>query len=288
LLTSSSDRKNLSDRTIARMMPQLLVKAVETRRDRKAFLELPWEINRGDPNWMPPLRQNQEELVGFRKHPFYEDAEGQTFLAFRDGKPVGRVMAILNHAHNRQQQENIGFFGFFESIDDQDVAAGLFDAVRKWFAARNITVIRGPTNPSMNYECAVLIEGFDTPPYFMMTHNPPYYQRLIEGCGFGKVQDLFAFNGRKEMLENLDKKLAFVVEECRRRFEIKLRPGNKRNFAHDVRLFLSIYNQAMVGSWGFLPLSDTEIDHMAESLKHQIEPELTVIAEIEGRTVAIM
>ncbi len=270
------------------MKPLLTVKPVQTRAERKQFLELPWQINRGNPNWVPPLRQNQEELAGYRHHPFYDDAEGQTFLALSGGKPVGRVMAILNHCHNRQHKENRGFFGFFESIDDQDVATGLFAAARDWFAARGITNLRGPANPSMNYEAGLLVDGFDEPPYFMMTYNPPYYQRLIEGCGFAKSQDMFAFGAHTDMLSSLDKKMAFVVEECRKRFDIKLRSGDKRHFARDVRLFLSIYNQAMVNSWGFIPMSDAEIDHMAASLKHLIVPELTSIAEIDGKTVGFM
>src|SRR5262245_16807897 len=270
------------------MTSSLIVKPVETRTERKQFLELPWQINRGNPNWVPPLRQNQEELVGFRHHPFYDDAEGQTFLALASGKPVGRVMAIVNHCHNRLHKENRGFFGCCASIDDQDVAAGLFAAVRDWFAARGITALRGPANPSMNYEAGLLIEGFDEPPYFMMTYNPRYYQRLIEGCGFVKSQDMFAFSAQMEMLGTLDKKLAFVVEECHKRFDIKIRAGDKRHFARDVRLFLTVYNQAMVSSWGFIPLSDAEIDHMAASLKHLIVPELIAIAEIEGKTAGFM
>jgi GNAT superfamily N-acetyltransferase len=266
-------------------MSNLIIKAVETRRERKLFLELPWQINRGDPNWVPPLRQNQQEMVGYRRHPFYGDAEGQTFLALRDGTPVGRVMAILNHAHNRFHKENIGFFGFFESIDDQQVASGLLDAVRAWFSPHGISQVRGPMNPSMNHECGLLIEGFDTPPFFMMTHNLPYYQRLIEGAGFGKVEDMYAFWGRTDMLQELDKKLAFIVEECRKRFEIKLRRMDRANFARDVRLFLDIYNQALVGMWGFVPISEAEVEHMAKSMKHLIVPEMTTIAEIDGRAV---
>jgi GNAT superfamily N-acetyltransferase len=266
-------------------MPKLLIKPVETRRERKAFLELPWEINRSDPNWIPPLRQNQEELVGYRPNPFYNDAEGQTFLALADGRPVGRVMAILNRAHNRFHNEQRGFFGFFESIDDREVASGLLGAVREWFAGRGITAIRGPMNPSMNHECGLLIEGFDTPPFFMMTHNLPYYQRLIEGCGFGKAEDMFSFYGRTEMLQDLDKKLGFIVEECRKRFDIKLRRMDRRNFNRDVRTFLEIYNQALIGTWGFVPLSEAEVDHMAASMKLLIAPEVTTIAEIDGRAV---
>lgn len=266
-------------------MPNLTIKPVETRRERSLFLNLPWQINRGDPNWMPPLRQNQAELVGYKPHPFYKDAEGQTFLALLDGQPVGRVVAILYHGHNRFQKENRGFFGFFESIDDQQVASGLFDAVKAWFANRGITQIRGPMNPSMNYECGLLTDGFDTPPFFMMTHNLPYYQRLIEGCGFGKAEDMVAFLSPVEMLNTIDPKLGLIADECRKRFSVNLRRMDRKNFNRDVRLFLDIYNQALVGTWGFVPMSEAEVEHMATSLKHLIAPEMTTIAEIDGRAV---
>jgi GNAT superfamily N-acetyltransferase len=269
-------------------VPQLIVKPVESRRERSQFLELPWQINRGDPNWIPPLRRNQEELVGYRHCPFYDNAEGQTFLALKDGQPVGRVLALVNRAHNQFHKENRGFFGFFESIDDQEVASGLFDAARAWLAARGIEAIRGPMNPSMNHECGLLIEGFDTPPFFMMTHNLPYYQRLIENYGFRKVDDMVAFWGHVSMLENLDQKLAFIVNECRSRFKINLRPLNRKKFHEDVRLFLSIYNQSLVGTWGFVPLSDAEVTHMASSLRYLIAPEMTTIAEIDGQPVGAM
>jgi hypothetical protein len=157
--------------------------------------------------------------------------------------------------------------------------------VRDWLAKRGITDVRGPMNPSMNYECGLLIEGFDTPPFFMMTHNPPYYQRLIEGCGFGKVEDMFAFYGRVEKLGTLDKKLEFIKEECNRRFDIKLRRMDPKHFDRDVRLFLNIYNSALVGTWGFVPMSEAEVNHMAATLKYLIAPEMTTIAEIGGQAV---
>jgi GNAT superfamily N-acetyltransferase len=269
-------------------MPNLTVKPVETRRERKQFLELPWQINRNDPHWIPPLRHNQAELVGYKPHPFYDDAQGQTFLALHNDQPVGRVMAIIYGAHNRYQKENRGFFGFFESIDDQAVASGLLGAVREWLGQRGIRDVRGPMNPSINYECGLLVEGFDTPPFFMMTHNPPYYQRLIEGAGFGKSEDMFAFQGRMDMLDNIDSKLGLVIEECRKRFDIHLRRMDPRNFKRDVRLFLEIYNQALIGTWGFAPLSEREIEHMAASLRHLVAPEMTTIAEIDGRAVGAM
>ncbi len=149
----------------------VVVRTVETQSDRKQFLLLPWQLYKGDPHWIPPLRLNQEELLNFRKHPFYETNEIQTFLAVRDGKPCGRIAAIVNHAHNQRYNEQRGFFGFFESVDDLRVAGALFDAARHWFAERGIKQIRGPMNPSMNYECGLLIEGFDEPTTLMMTYN---------------------------------------------------------------------------------------------------------------------
>ena len=203
-------------------MSNIEIQPVATRRARKQFLTLPWMLYKDDPNWTPPLRMNQKELVNYKKHPFYDDAEIQTFLALRDGPPTGRIAAILNHAHTRQHKENRGFFGFFESVDDPGVAHGLLDAARDWFADRGVTSLRGPTNPSLNYECGLLVDGFDWPAFFMMTYNPPYYAKLIESWGFEKVQDLYAFWGHTNMIDGLDSKLKFVVNEATKRFNIKL------------------------------------------------------------------
>jgi GNAT superfamily N-acetyltransferase len=267
-------------------MSNLVIKPVETRRERKQFLMLPWQLYRDDPNWVPPLRRNQEEMVNYRKHPFYLENEIQTFLALRDGKPCGRIAAILNHDHNRYYDEQRGFFGFFESIDDQGVATGLFDAVREWLAERNIHAIRGPCNPSLNYELGLLIEGFDTPPTFMMTYNPPYYEGLVETYGFRKTQDLYAYWGHMGMIEKLDKKLWFITAESTRRFNITVRPLDKSHLYDEVRSFLQIYNRSLVRTWGYVPMSDAEVDHMADGLRYLLVPEMTTAAEIDGKPIA--
>jgi GNAT superfamily N-acetyltransferase len=268
-------------------MPPASVKVqpVQTRREKQQFLHLPWELYRGDPNWVPPLRINQTELVGYKAHPFYNDAEVQTFLAVRDGAACGRIAAIVNHCHNRKYNERRGFFGFFESVDDPQVAAGLLDAARAWLAERDIHTIRGPMNPSMNYECGMLIDGFDTTPTFMMTYNPPFYPRLMDAYGMVKAQDMYSFWGHVDMLETLDKKLDFVVEEATRRFGVKTRRLDRKRFREEVHTFLDIYNRSLDGSWGFTPLSNSEVDHLATSLQHLIVPEMTSVAEVEGRVV---
>ncbi len=261
------------------------VQPVTGRRQRKQFLDFPFRLYAGDPNWIPPLLFDQKSLVGFRHHPFYENAEAQAFLAYRDGQVCGRIVAILNHAHNRMHHENRGFFGFFESIDDAEVAESLFDAARGWFAERDISQLRGPCNPSLNYECGLLVDGFDSTPYFMMTYNKPYYGRLIEACGFQKSQDLYAYWGHVEMLKTIDPKLLRMSLAASERFGVTIRPINTRRFRAELETFLNIYNQSLGGTWGFVPLSPAEVRHLGSQMRHMIIPELALMAEAEGRTI---
>ena len=266
-------------------MPDLNIRPVSTRREKKLFLELPWKLYRDDPNWIPPLRGNQEELVGYRPHPFYERNRIQTFLAWRDGEVCGRVAAILNQGHIQQHNERLGFFGFFECVDDRQAADGLFDAVVEWFAAQGIFKVRGPMNPSMNYELGLLVEGFDSPPTFMMTYNPEFYARLIEGYGFAKVQDLYAYWGRRDMLPKIQGKLKPIALQIIERYGVHLRPLDKSRFLEDVEEFLSVYNRALANTWGFVPMSPAEIRHTAKGLQHLMVPELAVAAEVDGKMV---
>jgi len=261
------------------------IQPVTNKTQQKAFIKFPWALYKGDPNWIPPLLMNVRELVNYKKHPFYDDAEIQTFLAMRDGEVVGRIAAIIDRAHNRFHNEERGMFGFFESVDDQNVANALFDAAKSWFNERDIFLMRGPANPSQNYEWGLLIDGFHSPPTFMMTYNKPYYGKLIESYGFFKSQDMFAFHGHIDMLQELDPKLAFIAEEAKRRFDIKVRRISKKNFKQDVDSFLKIYNAALPGQWGFTPMSDGEVKATASALKFLIMPELTTMAEIDGRPV---
>ena len=266
-------------------MVDLQVRPVDTRAEQKRFIRLPWRTYANDPCWMPPLVMAQEELLGFRPHPFYEKSRSQSFLASRGGTDVGRITAIVNAGHIERYREQRGFFGFFECDDDPAAARALFGAARDWLHAQGMTCIRGPANPSLNYECGLLIEGFDTPPFFMMTHNRPYYAGLVEDNGFHKVEDLFAFFGRMSMLESIDQKLGVMVEGVKERFGVTVRPLDRRRFAEEVRMFLNIYNSSLTGTWGFVPLTAGEVDHMAASLKHLIVPELALVAEVEGKPI---
>ncbi len=258
---------------------------VNSPADRRAFVQIQREIYRDDPNWVPPIWRVQEELVGFRKHPFYETNRCQAFLARRGTRPVGRIVAISNVGHRDRYQDGVGFFGFFECVDDPEAADALFSAAAKWLGDMGMTHLRGPVNPSLNYDCGLLVDGFESPPTFMIPYNRPYYDRLVSGWGLAKIQDLFSYEADISMLETLDPKLAFVIEEATRRFNVVCRPISTKRFVEDVRTFLNIYNESLQGTWGYVPMSPGEVDHQAQGLKYLIVPKLTSIAEIDSRPV---
>lgn len=263
-------------------MSNVEVKPVASWRDRRQFIHWPWSLYRNDPQWMPPLIMNQKELLGYSRHPFHDNAEVQTFLARRDGQVCGRIAAILNHEHNRVFQERRGFFGFFECVHDTSVSQALFDAARQWLAARGITQIRGPANPSMNYECGLLIDGYDSAPTFMMTYNPPYYAELIESYGFRKTHDLLAYIGYREQLPQVESQLGGIAEQAQERCNAIIRPLDTAHFRADVELFVDLYNRSLVAMWGFVPLPPDEMRALAASLRHLLIPELALIAEVDG------
>ncbi|MFO0914590.1 MAG: GNAT family N-acetyltransferase [Pirellulales bacterium] len=266
-------------------MGHVEVVPVQTGRQQRQFIDLAWDIYRGDPYWIPPLRQNLAEMVGFRHHPFQDYARLQPFLALRDGRPSGRIVALVNTAHNERYRERRGFLGFYECEPNTETSRALFGAAQRWLIDQGMTDVRGPCNPSLNHECGLLIDGFDSSPMFMMTYNPPYYVEQWEDAGLSKIQDLYAFWGHVNMIESLDPKLKFVIDEASRRFKIQLRQLDRSRFLEEVRMFLDIYNKSLVGTWGFVPMSSAEVDHTARALKYLIAPEMTAVAEVEGKPV---
>ncbi len=253
--------------------------------DRKGFLKLPWKIYASDPNWVPPLGSQVKDLCGFSNHPFYNENFGENFVVARGGQIIGRVRAMVNVAHNARFEEKRGFLGFFECEDDAAAADHLLSAACDYLKEQGMDCVRGPVNPSLNYEVGMLVEGYSTPPTFMMTYNRPYYESLWTAVGFEKSQDLYAFEGHIDMIADLDPKLAFVIEEIKRRFDVKVRRFDLKNFADEVALFLDIYNKSLVGTWGFVPLSTAEVKHLAKELKHLLLPELTTIIEVDGKPI---
>ena len=254
------------------------VKPVRTSGDRHRFMEFPYQLYRGNAHWIAPLRMAQKDILNTKRHPFYKTSDVEMFLARRDGRVVGRIMAILNRAHNEFHNERAGFFGFFEVENDEQAAAALLSAARDWVLGRGAAVIRGPVNPSTNYECALLVEGFDLDPMVMMTYNPPYYAALLEGYGMKKAMDLYAYDIAADYF-NHSNKLQRVAERLRKKSNIRVRTVNMKDFKNEVEIIRQVYNDAWSRNWGFVPMSEEEFDHLAKDLKQIVDPRVVLIAE---------
>lgn len=255
------------------------VREITGGRDLRHFIQLAWQQNERDPRWVPPLRMAVRTVLDPRKHPFHRHAEVAYFLAERGGRAVGRVAAVVNHLHNEFHQEKTGFFGLFECDDDAEAARGLLATAAAWLRERGMERVRGPVNFSTNDEHAspgVLIEGFDTAPMIMMSHNPPYYGGLIEGAGFEKAKDLVAF-----WLEGIDppERIVRGAERLATRAGVTVRSLDMARFDAEVDAIKSVYNAAWARNWGFVPMTDAEFAHMARELKPIVDPHLCLIAE---------
>jgi GNAT superfamily N-acetyltransferase len=225
-------------------------------------------------------------LLSRAKNPFFEHAEAEYFLAERAGEVVGRIAAISNRLHNQVHDDRVGFFGFFECIDDQSVADALFGAAATWCRQLGHDVIRGPASFSVNDECGLLVDGFDTPPTLMMPHNPRYYVSLVERAGFTKAKDLWVYQGGDETTYYpVPERLARATELIRQRQGITLRSLNMKDFRGDVERIKQVYNTAWQKNWGFVPMTDHEIDHLAEQFKPVVIPGIVPFAEKNGQVI---
>lgn len=256
--------------------------AVVDQRALKEFVELPYVLHRNDPHWVPPLRIAVKELLDRRKHPFYSNAEAEFFVARQNGRTVGRIAAIVDRAHNKFHQENAGFFGFFECTDNAAVAEALLSRARQWVAERGAQFLRGPVNPSTNYECGFLVEGFDSSPMIMMTYNPPYYPKLMERAGLSKVKDLLAYSHHAQ---KIDQKKIERVAGLAVKNGVRVRPINMKDFAGEVERVWSVYSAAWARNWGFVPMSREEFFLMGKEMKQILKPELVLIGEKNDKVV---
>ncbi|HSR08396.1 MAG TPA: hypothetical protein VLM42_14680, partial [Bryobacteraceae bacterium] len=239
--------------------------AVDGKGALKEFIEFPFGLYRGNPNWVAPLRIAVKDLLDRKKHPFYKNADAEFFLARRGGKTVGRVAAIVDRNHNKFHGENAGFFGFFECVDDLAVAQGLLQKAREWTAERGAEFLRGPVNPSTNYECGILVDGFDSDPKVMMTYNPTYYPALLEQAGLRKAKDLYAYGGLAPQVDV--RKIERVANKAMAKHDFRIRPIDVKNFDAEVMRVWEIYNSAWSVNWGFIPMSREEFVLMGKEMK---------------------
>jgi len=264
-------------------MSQLEIKTVVSKKDVETFIKLPWAIYKDYPQWVPPLLMDRRKLIDREKNPFYKHSVAEFFLARRNGAVVGRIGAIVNHNHNKEHKENVGFFGFFESIDDQAVADELFARARGWLKGQKVDSVRGPANPSVNDEYGLLVEGFDMPPVVLMTYNPPYYVALIEKAGFTKVKDLYAYQVAEKTV--MSERLERISAQVKEREGLTFRTFNMEDFKGEVDRIKGLYNRAWMYNWGAVPMTDEEFDYLARDLKPVIVPELVIIAEYRGEPI---
>lgn len=262
----------------------LTIQECRTPAERRAFVTFPWRVYRGDPYWVPPLIGERMIFFDPQRNPFYQHAEVALFMARRDGEPVGTIAALINHQHNAFHNERVGFFGAFEVLPDREAAHALLATARDWVRSRGMTALRGPATFSTNEECGLLIEGFNDPPRILMTYNPPYYRDFIESFGFQKAMDLYAYELTVEVF-NWPEKLVRVVEKLKSRAKFRVRRADIRRFREELDRIKKVYNSAWERNWGFVPLTDAEIEHMAAQLIQFVDPDLVFIAEVDEEPI---
>jgi GNAT superfamily N-acetyltransferase len=259
----------------------MTVERVSDKPGLDRFIRLPWKVYRGNSHWVPPLLSEMKFILG-EENPFFHHAEAAYFLAYKNGEVAGRIAAIVDRNHINIHNEQAGFFGFFECIPDVAIARDLLDAAAAWLKEREIAIMRGPLNPSTNDECGFLLEGFDSPPMIMMTYTPPYYLDYMEQCGLVKAKDLFAYLSVIKDVSAAPRleKLASAIKA--RVPGLVVRPAVMKNFRKELEAVKDIYNSAWGHNWGFVPMTDEEIESMAKRLKPLIVPELLIMAEVNG------
>ncbi len=252
------------------------VRPVRGGGDLDAFIRLPWKIYEGDPNWVPPLIRDMKTMLDPEKHPFHQHSDMQLYLATRDGVPVGRIAAIHNRRHVEFHGEPVGFFGFFESESDPEVASALFEAASAWLRSRGLKTMRGPTSPSTNDISGLLVDGFDDPPMIMMPYNPPFYVDLVTGAGFEEAKGLVAYVHRdQEPPEHLVRGAKLV----QKRYGVSVRSLRMKEFDEELERIQELYNAAWEANWGFVPMTDEEFRFLARELKPAVDPDLVLVAE---------
>jgi hypothetical protein len=256
---------------------------IVSKADLIKFIKCQWLFYKEDPNWVPPLISDRLKLLDTNRNPFFKHSIMQLFLAESEGEIVGRIAAIINDNHIKTHNEKVGFFGFFECINNQEIADRLFDTAGDWLRSRGMEIMLGPENPSVNDEIGLLIDGFDSPPVILMTYNPKYYINLIENAGFIKAKDLYAYF--LKMGEWMTDKLERGQKLAREKYNITIREVNfkdKTQFKKDVDTLKEIYNSAWQYNWGAIKMTEEEFDFLAADLKQIAEPSFTFIAEIKG------
>jgi len=261
----------------------IVLEPVTDRRSLDAFVRVPWTIYRDDPAWVPPLLFERKEALA-AKQPIFQHLEWRAWVARRDGRAVGRISAQIDRLHLELHRDATGFFGFLESIDDDAVFGALFGAAERWLRERGMQRSRGPFGLNINQEVGLLVEGFESPPYFMMTHARPYYGPAVERQGYAPAADMLAYLIRADFTP--PPVMATLYARLRR--EITIRPLEPRHRDRDLDILCDVFNDAWADNWGFVPFTQAEFRTIGREMLMIIPPDFIQIAEIKGEPVAFI
>lgn len=273
------------------------VREVQGRAGTATFVDAWWHVRRASGAGpatgardvaVAPLRLVVKDALDTRRNPFYREADRALFVAYAGPRVVGRVAAIENRWHNRHHDDRVGFFGFFESIDDPDVASALLRAAERWLEDRGLDTVRGPISPSMNHESGLLVEGFEHPPVLMTPWNPPYYAPLLSAAGYGKAQDLVGYDIPADQGLAIPERIGRLAERTKKRTGIRFRSLDVSVLEREAKKVLDLYCDAWSGNWGFVPPSWDEFWHTAKDLKSVLVPEFSYVAEVDDEIVGFM
>jgi len=262
------------------------IKPVNSPKQLKLFLDLPYSLHKGDPNWRAPLRFERAAQLNPRKNPAAKPITYQFFLAYKDGQPVGRIAAFINAAHDAHYKDNAGFFGYLDSARDPKVIPALLKAAEDWVAAKGRDKIFGPAMWSVNEECGLLIDGFDTPPSVLMPYGRPDYQTSVEGYGFTKAVDMYAYMQDLHAGYPRSRIIQAMVGYAESNPSLTWRKLDKSNFLADIKIAMDIFNDAWSGNWGFIPFTPEQIIHTAKEMKPILVHDAFWIGCIDNKPVA--
>lgn len=255
------------------------------KKGKKAFVNFPHDLYQNDPNYVPEIFMGQMDILDEKKYPFFEYGTTELWMAYKDGKAAGRIAAIDNTNYNHHFATTTGFFGFFDSIDDQEVAHALLDKAKLYALKNGFDKLLGPTNYSTNETAGTLIDGFDEPPKIMMTYNAPYYQNLIESYGLSKEMDLYAYKIPVESVSQKSLRLANAFEHRLAKKGITVRNFRKKDIIKEAEGMMNIYNKSWDDNWGFVPFTTAEFEFLRNDLKMLVDEEFTYIAEKDGKMI---
>ncbi|MBK8984427.1 MAG: hypothetical protein IPM38_19435 [Ignavibacteria bacterium] len=269
------------------MPDKIEILEVGSETEKNKFIEFPYKFYKGNKYWVEPLRFDVKNNLDEKKNPFYKHAKIKLWLAYKNGELSGRIAGIINDTHNKFYNDKVGFFGFFESVNDINVSNALFEKAAEFVKVNGMDTLRGPVNPSTNDECGLLTDSFDSPPVMLMPYNPEYYLKLYDSFGLKKAKDLYALWISKDVIKNepMMNKLNRISEMIIKKENLTIRNVNMKDFKNEVQKVREIYNNAWQENWGFVPMTEEEFNFIADNLKLAVDPDYVEFAEIDGNPI---